>query len=128
MALEVYTFSKHTLAVKYPESSANTKFGRGYSFASKPKGPDQIEYTLNYDGMWFFFTNPTTYDLIKHPSINMRLLEQFYHRHRMYEPFTYPHDTEGNLTVRFAAPLEYNILKGGNGQVEPFSVKLILLP
>jgi hypothetical protein len=125
----------HVLEVEYPES-ARVKFGGGYEFATRPRGPDQTVYTLHFEGMRFFFEQVgypplgtrTILDLNKYPAINMGLLERFYQEHRLFEPFYYPHPAEGNLVVRFRDPLHYKLKKNGRGEVEPFSVKLILQP
>lgn len=126
--MQTFTFMKHTLEVQYPESSAKVKFGRGYTFVSKPRGADQILFILHFKAMWFWFTNPTTYDKTKNPTINMAVLEDFYNAHKLYEPFIYPHQTLGNVTVRFDQPLKYKLVEGGNGQVEPFQLTLITQP
>lgn len=123
-----FNFPYHTLGVKYPESGARVSFGRGYQFASKPKGPDQLQYTLDFPAM-FFFENPLgTFDLVTRPEINMQVLVNFYEAHRLYEPFYYPHPVLGNVTVRFDEPLEYKVVPNGWGRVEPFSIKLITQP
>lgn len=103
-------------------------FGRGYEFASKPKGPDQLTYTLAFRGMFFFLTPEGAFDLTPRPTINMAVLEAFYQRHRLYEKFLYPHPALGDLTVRFDTPLEYKIAENGNGTVEPFSIVLLTQP
>lgn len=127
--MQTYTFDKYVLETEYPESGARVRFGRGYEFASRPRGPDQVEYVLHYEAMFFYFlTNSTTLDLTKNTTINMALMEQFYQNHKLYEPFVFPHPSKGNLTVRFREPLKFKVVKGGRGQVEPFSVRLIQQP
>lgn len=126
--MDIFDFPNHTLEVKYPESSIAVAFGGGYEFTSKPKAPDQIEYTLNYEAMFFFETVKGYADEVKMPQINIRALELFYQKHRLYGKFIYPHPTEGDLVVRFAKPLEYKIAKDGKGRVEPFSIVLKLQP
>lgn len=127
--METFEFPYHLMEVKYPDSSVTVSFGGGYDFTSKPKAPDQVEYTLNFKGMWFF-TDITgrALDLTREPELNMGLLEAFYQRHRLYGKFWYPHQTQGLIRVRFAEPLGYKIVENGKGQVEPFSVRLILQP
>lgn len=127
--METFAFPYHLMEVKYPDSSATVSFGGGYDFTSKPKAPDQVEYILHFNGMWFF-TNlaRTAYDLTREPKLNMALLEAFYQRHRLYGKFLYPHQTQGLIRVRFAEPLAYKIKENGRGQVEPFTIRLILQP
>lgn len=122
--MQTFNFPFHTWTTKYPESSAKVQFGRGYEFASKPKGPDQILYTLHFRTM-VFFTNPYgELDLEADPRINMAVMEKFYEDHRLYEPFIYPHLTKGDLTVRFNKPLEFRLSEAGLGTVDSFTVEL----
>lgn len=134
--MQTFDFPMHVLEVEYPESSAKVKFGRGYEFASRPRGPDQLIYTLHFKGMWFFVDSagypalgaPTILDLHKNPQINMARLEKFYQEHRLFEPFWYPHPSLGNVVVRFNEPLKYKVEENGHGKVEAFSIKLITQP
>ena len=126
--MKTFDFPYHVLEVEYPDSSIKVAFGGGYEFASKPKAPDQVEYIVNFETMFFFETLPGILDLEKYPKLNMAVLEKFYNDHKMYEKFIYPHPTLGNLVVRFAEPLRYKITKGGGGRVDSFSVKLRLQP
>lgn len=119
--METFNFPFHTVEDEYPASSATLKFGGGYQFASKPRGPDQITFKLNFKAMWF--------GSAPNAQTNMQLLVDFYEAHRLYEPFIYPHPRRGNLTVRFSKPL--NVPKGvekGGGQTDPFQLELILQP
>lgn len=123
-----FTFDKYVLEVKYPESSGRVRYGAGYTFATRPRGPDQVEYLLHFSAMWFYFLPDGTQDTTKQPSINMALLEQFYIEHRLYEKFIFLHPSLGPQVVRFDQPLEYKILENGNGQVEPFTISLVVQP
>lgn len=126
--METFDFPLHTLSAKYPESSAKMTFGRGYEFASKPKGPDQVTYTLAFRGMFFFLNPDGSFDTTTRPTINMAALEAFYVRHRLYEKFIYPHPALGDLVVRFDNPIEYKIQENGRGAVEPFTISLLTQP
>lgn len=134
--MQTFEFPFHTLEVEYPESSAKVRYGRGYEFASRPRGPDQITYKLHFRGMWFFteldgfppLGATTRLDYHKHPQINMALLEKFYQEHRLYEPFWYPHPSEGLIRVRFKEPLKYKVAEDGRGMVEEFTITLISQP
>lgn len=126
--MAVFNFPYHYLDVEYPESSVQVSYGRGYQFASAPRGPDQVTYILNFDTMVFFESPPGVLDLVTRPTLNMGVLEAFYNTHKLYLPFEYPHPVLGNLDVRFAEPLKYRIKKGGRGATEPFSLKIITLP
>ena len=126
--MDTFNFPYHTLGVKYPDSSVKMSFGNGWEFASKPKGPDQLAYSLKFDIMMFFELAPNLYDEDINPELNMRKLELFYQKHRLFEKFYYPHPVEGNIVVRFQKPLEYDIVKGGQGAVEPFTIYLTTQP
>lgn len=126
--MDIFDFPYHTLEVKYPESSATVSFGGGYDFTSMPKAPDQVEYTLNYEAMFFFETVTGYADEVSMPKLNMKTLELFYQKHRLHGKFIYPHPTEGDLVVKFVRPLEYKIAKNGKGRVDPFSIVLKLQP
>ncbi len=128
MALDTFNFPYHTLSVDYPDSSAKIKFGRGYEFATKPEGPDQLTLTLNYDAMFFYESSPGVVDRARNTSINMQLMEDFYIDKRLYTKFYYPHPLWGNTIVRFQDPLKYKIVKGGLGSVESFTLKMVTQP
>lgn len=125
---QTFAFPYHTLEVAHPESSVTVRFGRGWSFASKPKGPNQVTYRLKFRLMKFFLNPDGSFDKVTQPAINMALLEDFYLAHQLYEPFTYPHPALGNITVRFARPLEYSIMEEGHGATEPFQLELLTQP
>ena len=127
--METFVFPYHIMEVKYPDSGAAISFGGGYEFTSKPRAPDQVEYILNFEAMWFFTDlSDAKLDINKNPKMNMGLLEAFYNKHKMYGKFWYPHQTQGLLKVRFAEPLSYKIAKAGGGRVEPFSLRFKLQP
>lgn len=123
----IFNYPMHTFETRYPESSAKLQFGRGYEFASKPKGPDQVTYLLSFAAMKFFTTGGVVNRTIN-PTINIAHLEDFYRQHRLYEKFIYPHPSDGNVTVRFKSPLTFKQMFGGLGTVEPFSVELTTQP
>lgn len=126
--MDEFDFPLHTLEVKYPESSVKLQLGRGYEFASRPRGPDQVTFTLYFKAMFFFEDPPGTLDLDVNPTVNMAVLEAFYNDHKMYDKFIYPHPTLGDVTVRFGEPLTYKIAENGRGRVEPFTIRLVTQP
>lgn len=127
--METFDFPLHVVEDQYPESSATVRFGGGYQFASKPRGPDQITFKLSFDAMWFYESSPGVVDATVNPKINMQVLIDFYEAHRLYQPFIYPHPTRGNVVVRFAKPLAVpKGVKKGNGVLEAFQVELIQQP
>lgn len=138
--METFDYPFHTIGDEYPESSTVVRFGRGYSFASQPKGPDQILFHLNLTGFcWWTEFVTGNIDRTIFPQLNAGHIQDFYESHRLYEPFAYQHPTRGLSTVRFAKPLpSFKSIKdavierldyGIRGHsVEPFQIDLILLP
>jgi hypothetical protein len=127
--MDTFDFPNFTWTVKYPESSGSVKFGRGWQFASKPKGPDQVTYLLKFEAMQFFTDaagNVITTGAGR--AWNMARLENFYNDKKLYEKFILPLPGKGNITVRFAKPLEYTLLKNGGGLTEPFTLEVLSQP
>lgn len=137
--MQTFDFPYYRHSDKYPESSVTMKFGRGYQFASKPKGPDQIICELEYPHM-FWMQDPITNEFRDDVNLqlNIKALISFYEAHRLYEKFWFDHPTRGVTVWRFNKPLETpkrigdNAVFGINGylahQVDGFSVELILQP
>lgn len=137
--MRIFDYPYHTISDEYPESSTIVRFGRGYSFASKPKGPDQIMFHLKMQGFAWWADPFGNIDRQVFSQQNAGHIQDFYEYHRMYEPFSYKHPTRGWVTVRFQKPLPAftSIAKavieaadyGMRGHcVESFQVDLILLP
>lgn len=78
--METFIFPYHLLSEEYPESSDKVKFGNGWEFASAPRGPDQILFTLSFPVMWFYETTSGSkvLDLTKNANRNMGNLIAFY--------------------------------------------------
>lgn len=126
--METFDFPYFTWTTRYPESSTKVKFGRGYEFASKPRGPDQVTYVLHFKTMKFFESAPGVVDTTIHPAINIARLEEFYNRVKMYEKFILPLPGKGNIVVRFSKPLEYRIAENGQGTVDSFQLEVLTQP
>ncbi|WP_246806995.1 hypothetical protein [Ensifer sp. ENS04] len=126
--METFDFPYFTWTVRYPESSTKVRFGRGYEFASKPKGPDQVTYILHFKTMKFFEASPGVVSTTIQPKINIARLEAFYNAHLLYEKFVVNIPGKGNLTVRFAKPLEYKVAENGQGTVEAFTMEVLTQP
>lgn len=128
MPMETFNFPYHVEEFAYPESSPIIQFGRGYAFAAKPQGPDQIRITLHFELMKNFIGPLGLLSLTEQPGINLQLLIAFYERHRTYEKFIIISPSRGSLVVRFTKPLSYKMLKGGAGATEPFTIELTTQP
>lgn len=139
---QTFNFPYHRISDEYPESSAIVKFGRGYEFASAPRGPDQIIFDLEFPAMFYIVTKATgLVDLTTAPTYNIMVLQKFYEDHRLYLPFDFPHPSRGIVSCRFKTPLVMpkplwdNKVGGIPGfpnhsahQVDTFSLKLIMQP
>ncbi|BCJ91776.1 hypothetical protein IZ6_25110 [Terrihabitans soli] len=127
--MEEFDFPYHRVSDKYPESSVRVQFGGGYQFASEPRAPDQLTFTLRFPAMWYFTDGSGDLDKEVNLQRNMAALEAFYERHRLWKRFEYDHPRRGVVVVRFADPLETpDPLPNENGLVQAFEVKLIQQP
>lgn len=141
MALPTFDWPYHTPNDEYPGGST-IKFGRGYRFAARPNGPDEIVTHLRFEAMFVYqAVTGGLPDLVVDPTLNVYALERFYQGVRMYSPFTYNHATAGAVTARFNKPfIMPRTMKADPGkvggkivngvsyrlhQVEPFDMELL---
>lgn len=104
--MQTFDFPFHTIQDEYPEDSISVRFGRGYSFASKPKGPSQIVTRLSFAGMFTIVSQETgLIDRTVAPHYNFEALLAFYEAHGTYEPFLYNHARRGLTEWRFNKPI-----------------------
>lgn len=129
--MATFNFRVSGLEVQYPENSRVVSFGGGYEFASRPKGPPQIQYRLMLSGFGWFTENdegliPTP---ARYAQQNLFGLQNFYETHELWKTFTLPTDHWGDLTVRFSSPLKIPpVPKGNRGIVPDFDVTVKLQP
>lgn len=143
--METFDFPYHSPNDEYPGGST-IKFGRGYRFAARPPGPDEVVVHLNFPTMFFFQRyagEPMLKDVV--PQLNILAVDAFYKRHRMFEPFYYPHAILGTVICRFNKPLimpkklstspgEVGGHRAPDGtayrvhQVEPFDLEFLIQP
>ncbi len=137
--MDTFDFPYHTIGDEYPESSTLVRFGRGYQFASKPNGPDQIIFHLVLSPLFWWLDADNNVDWTANPRGNAGTLQKFYETQRLYNKFYYPHPTRGTVVVRFHKPIPpFRSIKdavssdtetGLRGhQIEPVNVDLILQP
>lgn len=144
MAFEIFDFPFCTPQDEYPGGST-IKFGRGYRFAAKPNGPDEVISHLNFENMFVFQKNAgDAPDITVNPQLNVYALEAFYKRHLMYQPFQWKHPILGFKICRFNKALVMpKTIKSSPGmvggmmvagqpwrihQVEAFTIDLLLQP
>lgn len=131
-----FDFPYYILSDEYPESSKTVSFGGGYTFASAPRGPDQLIFNLDFQALFHWYTTAGVVSRTIQPSLNAFRLQDFYEVHRQYEPFTFVHPTRGSQTVRFHKPLPKFIptkeqvivdkVTGARGhQIAPITIQLI---
>jgi phage-related protein len=135
---QTFDFPYHRVQTEHPESSVQVRFGKGYQFASRPVGPNQLTLRLSFKKMFYFQNAAGVFVPTLEPQLNMLALEQFYEAHQLFEKFYYQHPTRGQLTCRFLKPLvtpksvddELVILPGGERQhgVEAFDLQFITQP
>ncbi len=126
--MENFDFPYHVTGLAFPDTSGRMKFGKGYEFASRAKGPPQKIYKLSFSGMQAFTNTVGVVNPTINPQRNILMLKAFYERHECWKTFQYNHPEEGTVTVRFNKPLEYNYKRAGLGAVEDFTIELILQP
>jgi hypothetical protein len=128
--VETFLFPFHVPTHSYPKGDG-FKFGRGYEFSAAPQEPVQRRFTLNFNAMQWFFNSSGVAINSTLPTQNIMALDEFYRRHYGHKKFIYPHPQYGNITVKFAADVPFEMPKGvtgGTGVVEPFSIVLIEQP
>lgn len=127
--MATFDFPFHTLAEEFPDSGYGLKFGKSYEFRAAPDAPDQITYTLSMTGMRYYTNENGTFNRTINPQTNILTLWDFYVTHKMHLPFVYPHPVDGNLNVRFKAPLKRpTAIRGGKGIIPDFEIQLELQP
>lgn len=137
--MTTFDFPYHVPTDEYPQSGYNVSFGRGYSFASAPRGPDQLIFHLQFEGMFFWYNTSNVLDAAVRPELNVRRLQMFYEARRMYETFDYQHPIRGLVAVRFnkpmpqLKPMKHMVIldqaSGARGhQVESFQIDLVMQP
>lgn len=129
MPMQTFNFPYHSIETVYPSSSQIVQFGRGYRFATKPRGPDQIVWNLTFPSMKWYLNSDNSVNLTTNPTRNVGKLEEFYNIHRLHEYFLYPHQTRGDVRVRFTTPLIIPVAAlGGSGEVPGIKLSLIYEP
>lgn len=144
MATETFNYPYHTPQNEY-QGGYSIKFGRGYRFAARPTGPEEVIIHLNFPAMFVFeeeIGHGANADV--EPTLNIYSLMFFYTRHLMYKPFFYNDWIYGQVVCRFNKPLIMpKTLKTSPGevggrivdgkswrlhQVEPFDIELLRQP
>lgn len=129
MSLLTFNFPYHQCQDVYPDNGGGIQFGNGYSFATRPRGPDQRKFVLQFPAMWVYESSPGVLDYTKNEVRNLMALDNFYRQVRLFDTFYYPHPRRGTLICRFGKPLTLpKVLPRADGFTEPFEVELIEVP
>lgn len=105
--LPEFLHPQHLIQDEYP-SGSTVRFGRGYTAASKPNGPEEVILHLTFHNGLFFMQNvdkDMSINDVDLPHLNILVLRKFYLGVLQYYPFTYNHPYQGKLTCRFNKPL-----------------------
>lgn len=98
----------------------------GWFFSSKPVVPYQKKFKLTLHGMKWILQSSGLFDTTTTPTINARVLEQFYESNQLWDTFTWVHPHIGSLTCRFAEPVQIPAgEENAGGNIAPFDVTLI---
>lgn len=128
--METFNFWVSGFEDTYPENSRKVSFGGGYEFASRPKGPPQIQIRVFLRGyQWFVNPDGTLNTVDDNDGRNVYKLMEFYENHELFEKFIYPHPVRGNVVVRFREPLKIPAVPlDGLGVLPDFSVVFLSQP
>lgn len=102
--MALFDFPYHKPQDAYP-TGAVVKFGRGYNFAARPLGPEEVTTHLKFQAMFVYQNPDDTINLTVDPQLNIFALETFYMDVRMFKPFQYRHHRSGLVNARFSKPL-----------------------
>ncbi len=123
---QTFPFPYFIFAQSYPETSAQIKFGSGFTFASSPSGPPQRRFKLRLEGFKWYRYPEGGVDVFTNARLNVGKLEEFYRSVEMWKPFIFLHPQHGPILVRFSKPLDIPyMIKGGMGTVDPIEVEFL---
>lgn len=127
MADETFIFSpKSQVPETVQREPANVMTLGNWTFSAKPTTPHQRKFRVQLHGMTWFLNEDGTYDRYINPTMNAKLLEEFYERHETWKPFLWNHPHRGLMMVRFATAV--NVPRGkenGGGFIDAFEINLI---
>jgi hypothetical protein len=117
---------KHSAQEVPPEEPSVTSFN-GWEFTARPGIPYRRKFRLKLAGLvWYLDSSGTTLDISTDPTMNAGRLLEFYKLNRTWDTFTYPHEYLGDLTCRFAHPVEIPLaIPNSFGRVPEFELMLI---
>lgn len=98
----------------------------GWEFTAKPKVPYRRRFKLTLHGLRWYLNADGTFNSTTNPTFNARRLELFYQSNETWDSFTFPHPHFGNITCRFANPVNIpKALENANGLIEALEVTLV---
>jgi hypothetical protein len=100
----------------------------GWNFSSKPTVPFQRSWRVTLHGLrWFLNSSTGLFDNATQPTLNAKLLEEFYQSNGTWDSFTWthPHIT-GALTVRFKSVVQIPAgIPNSGGLCNPVEVNFV---
>ncbi|MGN6820276.1 MAG: hypothetical protein ACTHJR_16555 [Sphingomonas sp.] len=125
--METFNFCPNTQVVtNLPPDPVQAISMNGWTFTAKPTVPYQKKFKVKLFGLRWYLQSSGLYDTTTNPTINARLLEQFYERNGVWNPFTWTHPHLGSLTVRFNQPVNVpESLENSNGLIDAFEIQMI---
>lgn len=143
MATLNFIYRKESL--DYPENSIQMRFGKSFTFSSKPIGSIQRMLTLTFPVMFWYTLNDgsivsTDEQMATHQAeqgfsdtekalrrnLSLGHLMKFYEDHQLWQTFDYNSQLIGAIKARFSAPLRIPTAEeNGHGAVRNIEVKLI---
>jgi hypothetical protein len=115
------------VAEELPPEEQDAVSMNGWEFTSKPNTPYRAKFKLTMSGMrWRKNTAGTALDVATDPTTNAGRLLNFYKANRKWDKFIYPHEYLGNITCRFAEPVQIpKAMPDSNGLIPDFEITLI---
>lgn len=125
--METFNFAPNSLVPKtIPREPQQVISMNGWTFTSKPTTPHVHRFTVKLYGLKWILNSDNTFNTVAQPTLNARMLEQFYDRHETWQSFYWTHPHHGLRLVRFASPV--TIPEGqvnGGGKVDPLEITFI---
>lgn len=128
--METFPMTMFKFTTEYPQSGTSIQLGNSYAFTAAPTAPDQRTFTLTFSVLKYFINGDGSINTSLYSNtLNLKVLEDFYARHKLWKSFNFTHPIHGSLVVKFKEPLSIPAGEtGGGGAVKEIQVKLIEQP
>lgn len=126
--METFNFSPDSqVPVTLPPTPMQGLSMNGWSFAVRPAVPYQKKFKVTLYGMhWYLDPLTDLFDLTMKPTLNARLLELFYERNGVWNPFNWHHPHLGDLVVKFDSAVTIpEAQSNSGGLIDKFDVTMV---